>query len=222
MNKFKGAIFDLDGVIVNTVPLHFKAWKRMFSEYGITFSKEDYEKKVDGKPRVEGARAILTNITDEELIRACDKKNNYFNEFLEKEDIEVFETSITLVKQLKQKGIKMAVASSSKNADNILKKIELYDIFDADVSGTDFKKGKPDPEIFLTAAKRLGLSPMECMVFEDAQAGVEAAKNGGFLCVGINRYESPEKVKKADLVVKDLKEIGVSDLEDLFRRKNVY
>lgn len=219
MKKFKGAIFDIDGVIINTVPLHFKAWKKMFAEYRIDFSKQDYETKVDGKPRIEGAKAILTSLTREELKQACDKKNNFFHKLLEKGNIDIFESSISLIKQLKKRGIKTASASSSKNADAILKKIKLYDIFDATVSGLDLKKGKPDPEMFLTAAKKLGLSPKECIVFEDAQVGIEAAKNGKFLCVGINRRNKSKILKSADILVKDLGEINVSDLEDLFIKR---
>ena len=210
--KLKGAIFDLDGVIVNTVPLHFKAWKQMFEEYGHKFTMEDYLAKVDGRPRLEGAAAILTELNPEEIKKAGDKKQGFYLELLEKEPIEIFETSVKILEELKGRGIKLAAASSSKNAVRILKKIKLYDIFDANVSGADFKKGKPDPEIFLTAASRLGLKPEECVVFEDAKSGVEAAHRGNFYGVGIDRHNDPEALKSADKIVKDLGELTSEEI----------
>jgi beta-phosphoglucomutase len=208
----KGAIFDLDGVIVNTVPLHFGAWKRMFEEYGHTFSMNDYLQKVDGRPRLEGAAAILTELGPKEIEEAGNKKQGYYLEFLEKDPIEIFESSVEIVKGLKGKGVKLAAASSSKNAVHILKKINLYDFFDANVSGADFEKGKPDPEIFLTAASRIGLKPEECIVFEDAKAGVEAARRGNFRCIGIDRHGDPDSLSAAGRIVGDLSEIALDDI----------
>lgn len=212
MMKLKGAIFDLDGVIVNTVPLHFQAWKKMFAEYGHAFTMEEYLSKVDGRPRPEGAAAILTELGPEEIEKAGERKQKYYLELLESEPIEIFEETVNLIEKLKREEIKLAAASSSKNAVRILKKIGLYDIFDANVSGADFEKGKPDPEIFLTATKKLKLKPNECVVFEDAQAGVEAARRGGFYCVAIDRHNNPEAFKAANRIVKDLSEIGVSEI----------
>lgn len=213
--KIKGAIFDLDGVIVNTVPFHFKAWKKLFEGYGYKFTLEDYLAKVDGRPRLEGAAAILTELGPEEIEKAGEKKQTYYLELLDKEPIEIFEGSVKLLKELKVKGIKLAAASSSKNAVRILKKINLYDIFDANVSGADFEKGKPDPEIFLTAASKLGLKPEECVVFEDAKSGVEAARRGNFYCVAIDRHNNPEALKSANKIVRDLGEVTLDEILNL-------
>ena len=117
-----------------------------------------------------------------------------------------------MIKGLKAKGIKLAAASSSKNAVRILKKINLFDVFDVNVSGADFEKGKPDPEIFLTAASRLGLKPKECVVFEDAKSGVEAAIRGEFHCIAINRHHNLESLKKADKIVNDLGEMTLDEI----------
>lgn len=212
---FKGAIFDLDGVIVDTVPLHFKAWKRMFNEYGKSFSFEDYKDKVDGIPRMSGARAILTDVSDEELEKAGAKKQRYFLEFLEKEEIRVYESTLDLVKQLRQNNIKVAVISSSKNCLPILKKAGIDVLFAVIITGHDIKKGKPDPQVFLTASEKLGLNSQECIVFEDAVLGVEAAKRGSFKCVGIDRYSSPSRLAKADLVVDDLSGVTLEKLREL-------
>ena len=215
----KGAIFDLDGVIVNTVPLHFKAWKKMFEGYGHKFSMEDYLAKVDGRPRLEGAAAILTELKPGEIEEAGAKKQEYYLELLDKDPVEIFESSLKMIEEMKRRGIKLAAASSSKNAVRILKKIKLYDIFEANVSGADFEKGKPDPEIFLTAASRLKLGPEECVVFEDAKSGVEAALNGGFICVAIDRHHNPEALRGADVMVNDLSEITVDQILNLKKGK---
>lgn len=215
--SFKGAIFDLDGVIVDTVPLHFNAWKRMFSEYGMDFTFEDYREKVDGIPRLDGAKAILTELDAGELEKAAARKQRYYLELVDKGEIGTYPSTVDLIKELKKKGIKIAAASSSKNCRYILKKVNLVSLFDTIVSGGDFKKGKPDPEIFLLSASRLGFSADEVVVFEDAILGVEAAKNGNMRCVGIARREDKEVLKKADIVVSDLAEINYTKLKGLFK-----
>lgn len=208
----KAAIFDLDGVIVNTVPLHFGAWKQMFEGHGHQFTMEDYLAKVDGRPRLEGAAAILTELSPEEIKKAGDIKQSYYLELLDSEEIEIFQSSLKVIKELKKRGVKLAAASSSKNAVRILKKINLYDIFEVNVSGADFEKGKPDPEIFLTAAKKLNVKPEESVVFEDAKSGVDAAAAGGFLCIGINRHHNAEALAKADRIINDLSEMSVEEI----------
>ncbi len=212
--QLKAAIFDLDGVIVDTVPLHFQSWKKMFSEYGKEFSFDDYKNKVDGIPRIAGAKAILTDLSEEELEQATQKKQNYFLEFLEQKGVLAYQSTLDLINQLKHNGIKVAVISSSKNCLAILKKLKIDTLFEVIITGHDVKQGKPHPQVFLLACQRLGLSPPECIVFEDAVLGVEAAKRGNFKCVGIDRYHNPARLAQADLVVNDLSEL---DLEKLRR-----
>src|SRR3990167_2372078 len=120
--KLKGVISDLDGVLVNTVPAHFKAWKKMFSEYGRKFTFQDYKKKVDGIPRTDGARAVLYDLSPGELKKAADKKQKYYLDYINKEGVRVYTTSVRLLKDLKAHGIKIAVISASKNCGLILKK----------------------------------------------------------------------------------------------------
>lgn len=213
---FQAAIFDLDGVVVNTVQIHFKAWKRMFEEYGYEFSFEDYKKKVDGIPRIDGAKAIMKDKPMGEVERAASKKQGYFREILEKESIPQFDTTINLVRKLKSKNIKVAVISSSKNCFYILDKINLTNTLDTIISGHDITKGKPDPQIFLMAAERIGVRPENCVVFEDALLGVEAAKRAGMICVGIDRYDDPGRLKRSDVIVKDLSEVNYNQLKGLF------
>ncbi len=211
------AIFDMDGVVVDTVMLHFHAWKRMFEEHGRVFTFDDYKAKVDGIPRRDGARAILTGLSDAELDRACEIKQGYFLEALERERIPAYPGTVALIKAIRSSGRKAALISSSKNLPRIIKSAGVEDIWDAIVSGTEIKKGKPDPEVFLTAASRLGMEPGRCVVVEDAMQGVEAAKRGGMKCIGIDRHNDPGRLAKADLIVKDLGEIGLADVEALFK-----
>lgn len=213
--EFKAAIFDLDGVIVDTVPLHFKAWKKMFTEYSKEFSYDDYKQRVDGIPRIDGCRAILTGEGEDVIKKACDAKQVYYLQYLQQEGIDVYESTITLIKELISNNIKTAVISSSKNCPFILEKANLAGLFQARVSGDDITNGKPDPQIFLMAAEKLNVSPSESVVFEDATLGVEAAKRGGMVCVGIDRSNKPDLFEKADLVVKDLAEVDFKKLKNL-------
>ena len=215
---FKGAIFDLDGVIVDTVPIHFKAWKKMFSEYGIDFTFDDYKSKVDGIPRYDGARAILKDISDAELKEAGDRKQRYFLEFIEKEDIPVYTSCIDLIKELKSYDIKIAIASSSRNCKRILQRAGIIHLADAIVDGNDITRAKPDPQIFQLACERLGCAYAEGVVFEDAVLGVEAAVNGKMLCIGIDRYSNPKRLAKANLVVEDLSKVDYKTIEGLFKK----
>jgi len=206
----------MDGVVVDTVPLHFKAWKRMFEEHGRPFNFDDYKAKVDGIPRRDGARAILGDLPPAELDRACEIKQGYFLEMLNREKVPVYEGTVNLVKAIRASGRKTALISSSKNLARIVSAAGLTELWDAIISGHEITKGKPDPQIFLMAAERLGHAPEDCIVFEDAVLGVEAAKRAGSRCVGIDRYGDPARLSRADKVVKDLSEMNLSHVEAIF------
>jgi len=211
--SFGAVIFDLDGVVVNTVPLHFAAWKKMFSEYGKSFDFEDYKRKVDGIPRTDGVRAILADLSEEELLRAATKKQSYFLEELSKREVPVYDTTVDFIKQLRSAEKKIAIISSSRNCSMILKRTGLYPLIDVEVNGNDVKHGKPAPDIFLTASSRLGIEPRGCIVAEDAVLGVKAAKSAGMFCVGIERHGDPARLKEANIMVKDAAEIDLADLQ---------
>ncbi len=215
---FKCAIFDLDGVLVDTVPIHFKAWKKMFSEYGIDFTFDDYQSKVDGIPRYDGVRAVLRDLSDAKIKEAGDRKQGYFLEFIEREPIPVYISSIDLIKELKSHKKKIAIASSSRNCKRILQKAQIIHLADSIVDGNDLTRAKPDPQIFQLAAQRLRFAYTECLVFEDAVLGVEAAVNGKMLCIGIDRYDNSARLAKANLVVKDLSEVDYKTIECLFKK----
>lgn len=213
--KWTAAIFDMDGVVVDTVPLHFQAWKKMAEEYGRPFTFEDYKAKVDGIPRIDGTRAILEGMDDATIREAGKIKQKYFLEFLRQGEIPTYATTLKLIIDLQGRGIRVAVISASKNATRILERIGLLEKLDAVVGGNDIARGKPDPQVFLFAAQKLGVDPAGCVVFEDAVLGVEAAKRARMACVGIDRYGSPSRLEKADLVIADVGEITPDRLEEL-------
>lgn len=211
----EAVIFDLDGIIVNTVPIHFAAWKKMFNEYGRDFSFEDYKNKVDGIPRMDGVRAVLDDLSEEELKAAADKKQDYFRRELDSGKIPIYDSTIKLIKKLKEEKIPAAAISSSKNCTYILKKIGIYGLMDTVVDGSRQLKGKPDPEIFLTAASELEIPPQKCLVFEDALLGVQSARRAGMRCVGVDRYGHPERLEEADIIVRDISGINLARIKEL-------
>lgn len=189
----KGVIFDLDGVIVSTDELHYEAWKKLAEELGITdFTKEDNEKQ-RGVSRMESLEVVLAKgsrqYSEEEKVQLADRKNNYYKEMLKTLDKSALlpGSEETLLK-LKEKNILIALGSASKNAITILKQIEIYDLFNEISSGLDVTRSKPDPQVFLVAAQKLGLDPGECLVVEDSKAGIVAAKAGGMKSLAVGPF----------------------------------
>ncbi|HIT84762.1 MAG TPA: beta-phosphoglucomutase [Candidatus Ornithomonoglobus intestinigallinarum] len=202
----KAVIFDLDGVLVTTDELHFKAWQKLAAELGITgFTKEDNIRQ-RGVSRMESLEVVLEKtdrkFTEEEKLALAEKKNDVYVKSLgglSRADVlpGVFE----FIAYIKSKGIKAAVGSASKNTPLILEKTELADKFDAVSCGLDTTRSKPDPEVFLIAAEKLGISPADCVVIEDSAAGIEAAKRGGMKSIAVGAAEHD---KNADVSVESL------------------
>ena len=200
--NIKACIFDLDGVIVDTAKYHYLAWKRLANEMGFDFTEEDNE-QLKGVSRVRSLEILLelggVIKTTEEQETLATKKNDWYVEYIVTlKPEEILPGVSKFLDELKEKGIKIALGSASKNAKLILDGLNLTSYFDAIIDGTKVSKAKPDPEVFLKGAQDLGLDPKECVVFEDAQAGVEAAKNGGMPCIGIG---TEENLKGADFVM---------------------
>lgn len=202
MNKIeniKGFIFDLDGVIVFTDKFHYQAWKKMADELGVYFD-EKINHRLRGVSRMDSLEIILEKydgkpLSREEKEALAEKKNAIYCSLLETMTAEdVSEEVRKTLAELRKRGYHLAIGSSSKNAKFILEKVELTDAFDAISDGTNITKSKPDPEVFLKAAKYLHLLPEECMVVEDAKAGVQAAKAGGMYAAGIGEAEKSEQV----------------------------
>ncbi len=198
----KACIFDLDGVIVDTAHYHYMAWKRLANELGFDLSKDENE-KLKGVSRMHSLEIILSlggvALSDHDKEVLANKKNGWFVEYLERmAPDEIFPGVKPLLIELRKKGIKIALASSSKNAMTVLNLLHIQNEFDVIVDGTMTVNSKPDPEIFLLAAHKLGLDPNECLVFEDAEAGVEAALAAGMQCIGVG---SPDQLGKANKVI---------------------
>lgn len=209
-------IFDLDGVIVDTAKYHFLAWKKLADELGIIITEQDNE-RLKGVGRLESLDVILSlgNIkkTKEEKEFLANKKNDWFVGYIEnmKKD-EIFPGVSNLLNELRRNKIKVGLASSSKNAQSVIEKLEIGNLFDEVVDGTMVTHSKPDPEIFLTTSKRLGVDPSSCVVVEDAAAGVESAKRAGMKCIGVG---DPQQLKVADKVVKLTGDINLDLVRNL-------
>jgi beta-phosphoglucomutase len=214
--NFKAAIFDVDGVIIDSAYIHFLAWREAFREQKRPFTFSEFKKTIDGMPRWKGAAYIFPDLSEKQINLICLRKQHFFDIYIKKTRVKVFKSSIALIKRLKKKGVRLAMASSSRNARPLLQKINAFKLFDVDAEGAFVKKGKPHPDIFLKAARKLKTAPKECVVFEDAQNGIDAAKKAGMKCVAVSR-DPKHKLKHADLTVTDLSKASKAKLNRLFK-----
>jgi beta-phosphoglucomutase len=251
--RFRGAIFDVDGVLVDSP--HEKAWRESLRELmenewrdirdqttwsPEAFTPQVYREYMSGKPRISGASAALEYFkvpdTGTHAAEYADRKQEMVVRLIEAGDFHAYPDALRFVIAVKDAGLLIADASSSKNAGLFLRKIRLdtfaqehgisspslrpglvlLDYFDADVSGRDFKRGKPDPEIFLTAAHELGVEPANAIVIEDAPAGVQAAKAGGMAAIAVARADDAGMLAgaSADIVVPDLDHVDLAALKE--------
>ncbi len=250
--KIEALIFDLDGVITQTRKTHKKAWRESFdaffrekeNDFGRqeSMTEDDYQQYVDGKPRYDGVQSFLEsrsiklplgNPDDEPgfdtICALGNLKNKLFNELVEREGVEIYQDAIEKLRNWKKLGIKTAIVSSSKNCRNIIRVAGIEDLFDTRVDGLVSAeiglKGKPDPDIFIEAAKRLNARPENSVIFEDAVSGVQAGQKGYFgLVVGVNRYNNAEALLEngADIIIKDFNELDLTDpdlKEEYFSRQ---
>lgn len=191
--KIKAVIFDLDGVIVSTDDCHYRAWKQMAEEEGIYFDKKIND-RLRGVSRAASLEIVLERsektYSEQEKQGLAERKNNYYKEMIkELTPSDILSGAKELLEELKTRGIKVAIGSSSKNAPMILKQIGLENYFDAVSDGNNIVNSKPNPEVFVKAAQMLGLAPGDCMVVEDADAGIEAAKAGGMIVAAVGAAE---------------------------------
>lgn len=201
----KGYIFDLDGVLVDTAKYHFLAWQRLAKELNIEFTIEDNE-RLKGVSRMRSLDIILeigqVTLDEGQKFTLADKKNEWYKEYIMKMDETEILTGVSaFLSHIKSKGMKVALGSASKNSPIILERTGLSKYFDAIVDGNDVSTAKPDPEVFLLGAEKLQLKPEECVVFEDAQAGVEAAKAAGMKVIAVG---CEENLKGADLYIENM------------------
>jgi alpha,alpha-trehalase len=243
LDRIDAVIFDLDGVVVDSAGLHAEAWQEMFNaflrrrrqedqrEYRLFEDERDYLGLVDGKPRYDGVAAFLSSrgidlpfgdpADSPERETVCglgNRKNRIFNDLLSKKGAKAYDPAVGLIRQLRDRNIKTALVTSSKNGRAVLKATALDHLFDAIVDGNDAREhmlaGKPAPDVFLFAARQLGVSPARAAVIEDARSGVAAGRAGGFgRVIGVNRNDRGEELRQhgADCVVKNLGHIRLAE-----------
>lgn len=207
----KGIIFDLDGVLTDTAEFHYRGWKRLADEEGLPFDREANE-ALRGVPRRESLLLILKDkpYPEEKLQEMMERKNRYYLEFIrEIKPSDLLPGALRFLQELHQAGLKAAIGSASKNASEVIERLGIKDLFDAVSDGHSVERQKPAPDLFLHAAAQLGLDPAECVVVEDAAAGVAAAKAGGFYTVGLGPRE---RVGEADVVYPSLENVRLEQM----------
>ncbi|MEP7211603.1 MAG: HAD family phosphatase [Acidobacteriota bacterium] len=216
-------IFDMDGTLVDNMAFHTRAWQQMLAEQGVEMDAVEFMVKTAGKTSREILPKVFDGISDERVIELSKRKEDLYREaFLAQRKtvagvVEFLEASQKL-------GIKMAVATAAPNGnvDFILDGLDLRKYFQAVTTGADITNGKPDPEIFLTSAAKLGVEPENCIVFEDAINGFEAAKRAKMVAIGITTVNSAEEMLKLDLVAEAHADFGDLDPADLIERYHPY
>ena len=226
----RGCLFDLDGVLTKTAQVHDAAWKQMFDEFlrkraettGQPFVPfdpvADYDDYVDGKPRFEGTKSFLESrgieLPDAEVGALGDRKNETVLRLIKEHGVQAYEGSVRYVRLVKELGLPRAVVSSSKNCAEVLSAAGIADLFDERIDGhvaeDKHLSGKPAPDTYLAGARALGIDPKSASVFEDALAGVQAGRAGGFgFVVGVDRVGQADALREhgADVVVRDLSEL---------------
>lgn len=209
--KYQGIIFDLDGVICHTDKYHYQAWKKLADKLGIYFD-ETINNRLRGVSRMESLDIILEKDSSgltEEKAGYAEEKNQYYREMLKEMNPDDLSDEVKdTLNQLRERGYQMAIGSSSKNAGFILERIGLKGFFDAVSDGNNITNSKPDPEVFLKAAQFLGLDPKDCLVVEDARAGLLAAVNGNMDCAAIGDAVNSELANYKLNTFKDLLNIS--------------
>jgi beta-phosphoglucomutase len=204
-------IFDLDGVLTDTAEYHYQAWKQLAEEEGIPFDREKNE-ALRGVSRRESLNLLLGGrmISEEQAFRWMELKNSYYLEKIRKmTPDEVLPGARELLAEIRAAGLKLAIASASKNAREVADRLDLIGAVDVLADGHSVQRTKPAPDLFLHAAEKMGVPPDTCIVVEDAAAGIEAAQGAGMLTIGIG---PKERVGKADLVLPNLEGVQIEDL----------
>ena len=215
MEPDKAVIWDLDGVIADTAPFHFQAWKELVERRGRNFTREDFRHSF-GLRNETILKSIFGELSAEEIESLSREKEELFRQKV-KGNIKSLPGVLKLLRTLKREKFKIGLVSSTpiENINLILSSLKISGYFDCLISAKDVQRGKPDPEGFLLAAKKLGVEPKYCIVIEDAVAGVEAAKAAGMKCIALTTTHPRDALAKADLVVDNLEGVGKKELRHL-------
>lgn len=220
MEKIQACLFDLDGVIVDTAKYHYLAWKELAGELGIAFTPASNE-LLKGVSRMRSLEIILElggkHLNDEEKMACAEKKNMIYLGYIRKLPPNAILPGVrTFLAGLRAVQIAVVLGSASRNASLILERLKITDLFDAVVDGNNVTNAKPDPEVFLNGAREVHADPSQCVVFEDALAGIEAARNAGMFCVGVG---DPGVLSAANLVIPGFEAFTPADLIRTFNRE---
>lgn len=220
-SQTKAVIWDMDGVIVDSGPSHFRSWQYVFAKRGVDFTGEDFQRRFGQRNDTIIKGALGKDISLEEIEAIAVEKESYYRETV-KQNIKPFPGAIELIKSLHARDFSIALASSAppENIQLILEKLGIKDYFQAIVFGREVTEGKPSPQCFLLAARKLGVEPVNCIVIEDAVAGVSAAKRAGMLCIAVRNTHPDSRLAEADLIVGSLEQVDASYLEKMLNQKN--
>ena len=212
-SRYRAALFDLDGVIVDTAKYHYLAWKRLANKLGFDFTEQDNE-RLKGVSRMRSLEILLEagglECGEAEKTMLAGQKNAWYVEYIrDMDESELLPGARECLLRLRQKGVRIALASASKNAQTVISRLNIADQFDAVIDGNKTSKAKPDPEVFLLAAQELGVDPVDCVVFEDAEAGLQAARVAGMYAIGIG---DPRVLQSAHYAVAGLHEVNLENL----------
>ena len=219
LNKNKAVIWDMDGVIADTAPYHFRAWQEVFGKLGTSYTEDDFRRNF-GKRNDTIIRNILgSEISPSEIEAIAADKEESFRKRA-RENIKPLPGAIELLQSLNKRGFSQALGSSApiENIKLVTRELDIEGFFQVIVSGREVKEGKPSPQGFLLAAARLGVRPQDCVVIEDAMAGVTAAKQASMSCIAVTTTNDSTQLAEADLVVDTLEKVSVSDLASLLNR----
>ncbi len=214
MQKPKAIIFDLDGVLTDTSEYHYQAWKRLADEEGIPFTRQENDEHLRGVSRQESLKYLLKGrkVSDAQFQEMMDRKNRYYTEMIEKmTPNDLVPGGRQLLQEIRQAGIKIAIASASKNCRTVLEHLDITSLLDGVADGYSVVNTKPAPDIFVYAAGIVQIPSSDCLVIEDADAGIEAAKAGGMLGLGIG---PAERFHRADKVLPTLANKHLQELLD--------
>jgi beta-phosphoglucomutase family hydrolase len=213
----RAVIWDMDGVIADTALAHCNSWKFAFKKQGVNFTDEEFH-KIFGQRNDLIIRLKLGQSVNPELIDtiSADKEMFFRTEIVK--DLRPFPGVISLLQTIRENGISMAIGSSAplENVEVVIHGLKIQNYFSAIVFGLEVKEGKPSPDVFLAAARKLAVEPVDCIVVEDAIAGVQAAKRAGMSCIAVTNSHPAEALKQADMIVSSLQQVHFTDLERIY------
>ncbi len=209
-------IFDMDGVLADTGPIHFKSWVKLVKEIGVEFTREFFEKTF-GQQSTTIIRKLVGPEVDEFLtIKWGNLKESYYREMV-KDKLELLPGALDLVKDLNSEDFKLAIGSSGppENVELLLTSLKIKKYFDVIITAAEVKKGKPEPDVFLIVSNNLNINPKNCIVIEDAPVGIEAAKRAGMRAIALTTTHNKEELIDASLIVSDLSKVNLNDIKKL-------